>query len=348
MRFLPRRRKRSSPSEVSAVAVASGNAPELTVSVIVPVYNGEVHLGECVDSLLSQSYPGLEIILVDDGSTDSSGALCDDYASREQRVVALHRPNGGLSAARNTGLDAATGELVAFVDADDAVPPEGMALLVAAYLATKAPVVRGRELETEDIARYVSQDSGRVTIYPAGDAVAEALYQRGMIHSAWGAVYERRLWDEVRFRPGTWYEDLDVFYRIWLAAGEVAEVDALVYLYRQHPESFTHRFSERRADVLDVTDRMVLWIDRNCPRLSHAARCRRLSANINILGLIEAHGADMPEIAERCRTMIRRDGGRYGRDRRAKLSMRVAMTVMSAIGVVLLGRMLGVAYRKRR
>ena len=104
---------------------------ENQISVIVPVYNVEGYLARCVDSILGQTYENLEVILVDDGSRDGSGALCDAFARQDHRVKVIHKPNGGLSSARNTGIDAAQGEYLAFVDSDDWLEPDAYAQMLA-------------------------------------------------------------------------------------------------------------------------------------------------------------------------------------------------------------------------
>lgn len=100
------------------------------ISVIVPVYNVEKYLNRCIDSIINQTYTDLEIILVDDGSTDSSGSICDEYAQKDERIKVIHKENGGLSDARNTGVAAATGDYVSFIDSDDYIEPDMMELLI--------------------------------------------------------------------------------------------------------------------------------------------------------------------------------------------------------------------------
>ena len=111
------------------------------ISVIVPVYNVEAWLPRCGDSILSQTYENLEILLVDDGSTDDSGLICEEYAKKDTRIRVIHKENGGLSSARNSGLDAASGEYIGFVDSDDWIEPEMYAEMLSLMLKSDAQIV---------------------------------------------------------------------------------------------------------------------------------------------------------------------------------------------------------------
>ena len=113
----------------------------LLISVIVPVYNTEKYLGRCVDSIINQTYTNLEIILVDDGSPDNSPAICDEYAKKDQRIKVIHKENGGLSSARNAGLDIAKGDFISFIDSDDWVEKDLFEVLVSLYGKTQAEII---------------------------------------------------------------------------------------------------------------------------------------------------------------------------------------------------------------
>lgn len=302
------------------------------ISVIVPIYNVEAFVEQAVDSVLSQTLSDWELILVDDGSTDGSGRLCDAYAARDGRIRVVHKSNGGLSDARNAGLDVARGEWISFLDGDDRLAPEALRLMMDAALRTRAEVVSADFYASADASeapqglkpRYEAATvSGR-------EAVSRMLYQQGPNHSAWGKIYARGLWRNLRFRRGTWYEDLDVFYRVLLRSRGVALLPDRLYLYRLHAGSFTQRWSERRLDVLDVADRMVDYLGRHYPDLLWAARERRMSAAMNMLGLMEANGSDDAAARARCLKIIRGQRLRSILDRRVRLQSRVA-AVMSYV-----------------
>lgn len=261
------------------------------VSIIIPAYNVEKYLRECLDSALGQTFSDIEVIVVDDGSTDSTPEIIREYASRDPRLKPLTRPNGGLSEARNSGLEVARGERVVFLDGDDLLAPTAVCRLVEAAEQSGAHYVEGRWIQGADsslISRH-SGPSGALTVYDAGTYIEKVLYQDKVYPSAWCKMFSHRLFDNLRFRPGILYEDLDFFYRLADEAGRIAVIQDFIYFYRMNPAGLTGSFSPRRFDVLDVTRRIEDYIAIHHPKLLPAARDRRLSAAFNMFGLIAAY-----------------------------------------------------------
>ncbi len=180
------------------------------LSVIVPIYNIAPYMERGVSSLCNQTYRNLEIILVDDGSTDESGTRCDDFAKKDARVKVIHRPNGGLSAARNTGFAAATGALIAFMDGDDFVDPEMYARMISAmtFADAQAAVCRYKRVyrdHTEDIS------TDRVVLLEGMETLQVFLEERkefDIQNAAWNKLYRREVIDDLRFPEGKKYEDI--------------------------------------------------------------------------------------------------------------------------------------------
>lgn len=167
-----------------------------TISVVVPVYNVAAELGRCVASIVAQSYGNLQIVLVDDGSTDGSGALCDAHARDDARIAVVHKPNGGLSSARNAGLAAATGTWVLYVDADDWIEPDACARLQAAGAAARADVVVGEALwETpagvRRMAHRALEDGAAIS---GRDYIVYAVRNRELYVPVWLNLYRRDFW----------------------------------------------------------------------------------------------------------------------------------------------------------
>ena len=186
------------------------------LSVIVPVYRVEQYLHKCLDSLVDQTYRNLEIILVDDGSPDTCGAICDAYAARDERIRVIHQENRGLSGARNTGLDHARGEFVAFVDSDDYLEKDMYAQLMAAAVGESADIVIGdfyMILETGISRRYsrmsVDTPLRQVQVMVLADRIQSYL---------WNKLYRRSLFDGIRFERIRGFEDLLVTPRIFQRA----------------------------------------------------------------------------------------------------------------------------------
>lgn len=225
------------------------------LSIIVPVYDTEAYLRECLDSLLRQSFADYELVLVDDGSTDGCGALCDEYARRDGRIRVIHQANGGLSAARNAGLDAATGTYVTFVDSDDSVA-EG----------TYGPNVELLRRDTSvDLLEYpacVYHGSPREHLWQPGDREVRgcpAVFEdwvntRRYLHAyAWNKIYRRTLFDAVRFPVGRDFEDIFTLPRLMRMAEHVVLSGAGLYLYRYRAGSITARSAYRTlCDRMDA------------------------------------------------------------------------------------------------
>jgi len=265
------------------------------ISVIVPVYNGEIYLGECLDSILAQTYCDIEVIVVDDGSTDSTVGIVRGYAFTDPRVRYFFKENGGLSSARNFGLKNARGELVTFVDSDDKIDPRFCEIMLS-------------EMGDADIIRCGF--SHRATHYiPAPSVkfsssyiIKKTLYQTRFHNSSCAVVYRRTLFDKVRFTEGLYYEDLDIFYRLIEASDkDVVWVDSPLYYYRENSESFINTFSPKRLDVLAVTEKIEMHYASTS--LARAARNRRFSANYNISLLCGLnHSAD---ISRQCWALVK-------------------------------------------
>ena len=213
------------------------NSPACAISVIVPVYNVERFLPACVKSLLAQSFSNFELILVDDGSPDGCGALCDAYAAQDSRVRVIHRKNGGLSAARNSGIDAAAGELLAFVDADDLVAPDYLEQLHTALTTTGADMALcAVEDVNEDGSALPRPEITTPTAAGvfSGRALLEEFFGTNSTcyTVAWNKLYRRSLWKDLRYPEGLIHEDDAVAHRLYACCRQVVCLNLPLYFYR--------------------------------------------------------------------------------------------------------------------
>lgn len=224
------------------------------VSVIIPVYNVKEYLAACLESVLAQSYTELEIILIDDGSTDGSGDICRQYAQKDGRVVVVHRENGGQSAARNMGLDIAKGQWIAFVDSDDLVHPDLIQALL--HSVTDCDMAMCRRLDFTDTPPEGTV-SGQ-TVVLGYEEILEKMFGDNQYIVVWGKIYRKSLFETFRFREGIIYEDEDALPVLIHAAKRVACLDAWLYYYRIRPGStMTGSFSRKRLDVIEVCQRRI-------------------------------------------------------------------------------------------
>ncbi len=255
------------------------------ISVIVPVYKVETVLRRCVDSLLAQTYPHVEIILVNDGSPDGSPAICDEYAAQNDRVQVVHRENGGLSAARNSGIDASHGEHLAFVDSDDYVAEDYLAFMydllsqngadIAACGAATVHFSGNITVETEDTS---------VHVIDSREALERMCYNDQFYVTTWDKLYRRSLFDDIRFPEGKLFEDTGTTYRLVDKAQTIVYSFVPKYFYVRAENSITSgKFSMKKLDYVEMADAMAAYITENYPDLTLAARRKQLHACLSTL-----------------------------------------------------------------
>ena len=204
------------------------------ISVIVPVYRVEPYLARCLDSILGQSHESLEVIAVDDGSPDRSGEILDAYAARDGRLRVIHQENGGLSAARNAGLDLATGEYIGFVDSDDYILPqmyETLLRLIEAYGADIAECAAALDTDTG------REDQSGVAVYEGGAAILEATALDRIATPVWCKLYRAGLWQTLRFPEGLLYEDVLTLPAILDAEPRLVRTEQKLYFYNRESTS---------------------------------------------------------------------------------------------------------------
>lgn len=287
------------------------------VSVIIPVYNVAKVLERCVESVRKQIYPNLEIILVDDGSTDMSGKFCEVFAKKDARVKAIHQANQGLSAARNAGLKIAKGKWITFVDSDDTIAPGMIDLLhrmcyehrtkmsICSYREIKAVHQEGSPHQNPHSAKSLQSTTSEVKVLDTLECLTAMLCEDGFSMSAWGKLYARELFDLVQFPERRLYEDVGTTYRLVLQCPQVAVLSAPEYNYYQNPDSITQQeFSLRKLDLIDLTDQMcdelLQWGKKLNPKaqetLENLTRKRRMHARFSILRQIVM--LDVKQIAD--------------------------------------------------
>lgn len=201
------------------------------VSIIVPVYNEEAYLGECIESILSQTYENIEIILVDDGSTDASAEICDEYQKKDPHISVIHKNNEGLSSARNCGILASKGQYITFVDADDLIGPDMIRIMVDLVQKENADIVKVKLRREENKEACIPTIAG-YTVYSAKQ-ILKNMYQDHQYINACEKLFSRHLFDECKFPVGRYYEDEFIMPRLYLLAKKVVISDSIQYFYMQ-------------------------------------------------------------------------------------------------------------------
>ena len=243
------------------------------VSVIVPVFNVFPWLREALDSLVLQTWRPLEILLVDDGSADGSGEICDEYARRWPDLIRVfHQDNRGLSAARNTGLQRMTGEIVSFLDPDDAFCPEMIEKTMEALLHHHADIAvcgyavcrTGKKMAGAGRRRAEVPER---EVLSSGDALRR-LAQGKINQAVWNKLYVRRLWESLRFPEGRVYEDVSTTYQVLSSAETIVTIPDALVLHRTRPGSITQTRSLRNLrDWMTAMDQYVAFVREKTPEI---------------------------------------------------------------------------------
>ena len=250
---------------------------DLLVSVIIPVYNVQQYLREAIESVLCQTFQNLEIIIVDDGSSDGSGEICDEYRS-DPRVKVIHQENQGLSAARNTGLDIMTGDIVAFLDSDDAYLPDMIQTMTDAMEREGADIAICRNvrictegrMQNMQIPQARENGSGsRQETLTGTEALRQLIkgrFDKGIDHTTWNKVYAASLWKDIRFPVGRICEDTFTTYKLLASAGKVVVIPDVLILYRLRKGSLSQTFSVHNLrDYFDAVRQLEDYVQDHVP-----------------------------------------------------------------------------------
>lgn len=258
------------------------------VTVIVPVYNVERYIKKCIESILIQSYSNFELILVDDGSPDACGKICDEYAKLDKRIKVIHKENGGLSDARNTGIKIARGEYIALIDSDDFVSSVFLEILIKAAFQNNADVVcSGQSVsfyDEEESTIYLGENVSEFEIGRINpkQALKEMLYKKRPTGAPFN-LYKKSVFDDLNYPVGFLYEDLATTYKIYIKAKKMSYVNGKLYAYRKRKDSIIHQeFSEKKMVVIDIAKTLYSDICEYDQSLAKAASQRCFDTNFHV------------------------------------------------------------------
>ena len=254
------------------------------VSVIVPVYKVEEYLRQCLDSIINQTYKNLEIILVDDGSPDKCGEICEEYAKNDSRITVYHKENGGLSDARNYGMQRSHGEYITFVDSDDVIKTnlaEALMAVTEKYDSDMAVCPPHESAYDSSLHDFSSGEKIYTGCIDTEDALRKLLYQEEIFNtSAWGKIYRRGVIEGIEYPKGIFVEDLATTYRIMLNCRTVSFTSEKLYGYRLRHDSQLHmKYSPKMLACIPVSRQLYGEISGKYPALRLAAASRAFSVN---------------------------------------------------------------------
>ncbi len=238
------------------------------ISVIVPSYNVELYLERCVQSLVSQTYTDLEIILVDDGSTDGTGELCDKLARRDHRIKVIHKENGGLSDARNAGIKIATGEYYSFIDGDDFIEADTYECMISEMADPAVSIVAGGFFVTDIKGHTVVSVSPKRQRLTKEEAFMDLFGRNYITQSSCNKLFRSSLFDEVRYKKGILNEDQEILPRLLDIGNHVVLLDKPVYHYIKKPGSITSSdYSMERYRAIEIERDIYRMCRKKYPQL---------------------------------------------------------------------------------
>lgn len=264
-----------------------GSVNDSLVSIIVPIYNAEKYLDSCIQSVLKQTYTNWELILIDDGSTDKSGRIAEEYGFADERITVFHQKNLGVSLARNQGIDEATGNYVVFLDADDELIEDCLAKTVNIAEETNADVVAGRSCENQELF----QDR---IIWTGAEALENSLKDHLFTYSACAKLIRREFIGKTRFTPDIRInEDSYFVFQLLCKQNVFVLTNDVIYFYRANSESSSRTvFSEKYFDILKVSDLKYKKIEEQFPQMHDLAKNMLLKARMNVLRILAVRTRD--------------------------------------------------------
>lgn len=280
------------------------------VSIIVAIYNVQEYLPQCLESLTAQTYENLEIFLVDDGSTDASGKLCDEWAVRDARFKVLHKVNGGQSSARNMGLDRASGDYIGFVDGDDFVDKDMYKYLVESAMQFSAQTVMSAVRTQDDAGEqgwlFVDGFQQRQVI-DKETAMRLLINDIRISSSPWNKLYHRSLFDTLRFPEGMVYEDKAVMHALLHQCETIAIDQRAVYFYRLRAGSTTKKaFSERNFDQLKAGEMRYEFYQKYYPQFAKEVKAN-ICKQAMIQTILAAKGGAPKQMRMRLKPWVRQN-----------------------------------------
>lgn len=269
------------------------------VSVVLPIYNVENYLNRCIESVVKQTYKNIEIILVDDGSPDNCPQICEEWAKKDRRIRVIHKKNGGLSDARNAGIEIACGQYITFIDSDDFVDEDFISYLFKLIKDNNADISICEY-------RYISErgklynhpiNTEEIRILSQKDGLKELLQMKIYSNSAWGKLYKTEHFNDIRYPYGRLFEDIPTTYKVFMKCNTIAFGARCLYNYMYRTNAISKQgFSPKRLDAVTFAEQMVDDVVEMYPSLKRYGTCRLLDDYVGVLKLVSAE--ENKQIAE--------------------------------------------------
>ncbi len=266
--------------------------PNPLISIIIPVYNVEPYLKDCLDSVINQTYKNLEIILVNDGSTDNSKTICEEYKKKDSRIILINQKNSGLSSARNAGIKQSTGEYISFIDSDDYVEKDYVEYLHNLVQTTNSKISICPHYEKTESGKMLNFNAEKnpTASFSVEIALKRMLNEKGFNLQATSKLFSSELFKNIIFPEEKLHEDVGTTYKLFLEAynqdssAKISFGSKPKYIYNLRTSSITNRkFNQKKMDLIELTDKMCEDIDDYFQSLKNVTNLRRIHARFSIL-----------------------------------------------------------------
>lgn len=239
------------------------------VSIVVPIYNVELFLKRCLDTIINQSYSNIEIILVNDGSTDNSLKICNEYKEKDERIKVIDKKNGGLGSARNAGIDVATGKYIMFIDSDDYISYRMTERLLTILHQENADIVAcdfKRFYENGKVE--IKKDNKSIKSYSSTEALISMFYNNGIRWGAWNKLYKKTLFDDIHYAEGVYSEDMATTYLLYAKSSKIVWTNECLYYYFIRSDGIMKSKPPKRyADEVLIIESLCKFYSKNYPEL---------------------------------------------------------------------------------
>lgn len=280
------------------------------VSVVIPVYNIEKYIKKCIDTVVEQTYSNLEIILVDDGSTDKSGEICEQCAQKDFRIKVIHKENGGAADARNVGIKNTTGKWITFVDGDDYISKELIEQLMLITLKNNADVVITNLIKVNEFEERITikNESNKEEELTSEQAIEEMLYQKKFDSGLPAKIFAKKLFEDIILPVGNLYEDIAILPSIFNKANKIVYSDFIGYMYFFRDTGTTRSdFKKEKMILIDVCLDIKRFVKNKYPKIEKAAQYRLLNSAIHLLMQIDRNKKETQEIQNKLWQIIKKN-----------------------------------------
>lgn len=274
------------------------------ISVIVPIYKSEKYLNRCVNSLIAQTYKNIEIILVDDGSSDSSGKICDKYAVLDKRVKVIHQKNGGVCKARNAGMDFASGKYISFLDADDNLYINALEYLYEQIVKYDADISIAQKIVISNLGKKIEFHYPKAkSIWQGNEGLVKSLEDHPATYSVWGKLYKKEFLKDIRFKEGMRIHEDSFFLFICMTKQPkvIVNDEPIIQINQTQGSASRGAFSERMFDIIYLAEEKKAIIEKYYPEYNDKINNLMIKANLALLhSLCKSYGFKYRKYEKKC------------------------------------------------